>query len=687
LLCVRSPERKGENSTMYREISRLLTRTLALLISSGLLGTVAWGQGPVAKPSGPTKRIPAATPSATGSPAGAKPSVELTAEDLSAFLDGFMPQQLEQADISGAVVAVVKDGKLLFAKGYGYSDYEKKVPVSAENTLFRPGSVSKLFTWTSVMQMVEQGKLDLDRDVNGYIDFKIPATFGKPLTLRDIMTHRSGLEETIKDLFVGSEKDLRPISQYLPAHLPKQIFPPGTIPAYSNYATTVAAYIVQRVSGEPFEDYVEHHIFQPLNMTRATFRQPLPDSLKSLMSNGYDRASQGPKPFEYVEVAPAGSLSASAESMSHFMIAHLQNGRYGDILILKPETAIQMHSRQNGWPPTMNAQALGFYEESRNGHRIIEHAGDTEVFHSDLHLILDSNVGLFVSYNSAGRDDVSPRTVLFQKFLDRYFPDSTENVPTLATAAEDARQVAGLYEISRRFETNILAMSTLLGEARVEVDKKDNTIFLSDAFKNANGQPKHFREVGPMLFRDVDGQDKMAFVPDAHGRLVAYIDFPFMVFQKVESTLDKTYVNYIVLGFSLGVIALTILLWPVAAILRWHYAKLLALDSRAKHMRTIVRIICFVDLLFVAGFALAITALEKPGGFGAHADLWLHLVQTMGVLGGLGALFAILNALVSWTDKQQWIWYRVWNVLLGVACVGAFWFAYHWHLLNFNLTY
>jgi CubicO group peptidase (beta-lactamase class C family) len=672
---------------MYREISRMLTRALALLISSWLLGTVAWGQGPAAKPPGPTKGIPAATPSDTGSPAGAKSSLELTAEDLSAFLDGFMPQQLEQADISGAVIAVVKDGKLLFAKGYGYSDYEKKVPVSAENTLFRPGSVSKLFTWTSVMQMVEQGKLDLDRDVNGYIDFKIPATFGKPTTLRDIMTHRSGLEETIKDLFVGSEKDLRPISQYLPAHLPKQIFPPGTIPAYSNYATTVAAYIVQRVSGEPFEDYVEHHIFQPLNMTRATFRQPLPDSLKSMMSNGYDRASQGPKPFEYVEVAPAGSLSASAESMSHFMIAHLQNGRYGDVLILKPETAIQMHSRQNGWPATMNAQALGFYEESRNGHRIVGHAGDTEVFHSDLHLILDSNVGLFVSYNSAGRDDASPRTVLFQKFLDRYFPDSTENVPTLATAAEDTRQVAGLYEISRRFETNILAMSTLLGEARVEVDKKDNSIFLSDAFKNANGQPKHFREVGPMLFRDVDGQDKIAFVRDARGRLVAYIDFPFMVFQKVESTLDKTYINYILLGFSLGVIALTILLWPVAAILRWHYAKPLALDSRAKRMRTIVRIICFVDLLFIAGFALAITALEKPGGFGAHADFWLHLVQTLGVLGGLGAIFAILNALVSWTDKRQWIWYRVWNVLLGGACVGAFWFAYHWHLLNFNLTY
>jgi CubicO group peptidase (beta-lactamase class C family) len=611
----------------------------------------------------------------------------MTVEDISAFMDGFMPQQLEQADIAGAVVAVVKDGKLLFARGYGYSDYEKKIPVSVDNTLFRPGSVSKLFTWTCVMQLVEQGKLDLDRDVNDYLDFKIPATFGKPTTLRDIMTHRSGLEETIKELFVGSEKDLHPIAQYLPAHLPKQIFPPGTIPAYSNYATTVAAYIVQRVSGQQFEDYVEQHIFLPLNMTHATFRQPLPENLKPLMSNGYSRASQGPKPFEWVEVAPAGSVSASAESMTHFIIANLQNGRYGDVQILKPETAVQMHSRQGGWPSTMNAQCLGFYEESRNGHRIIGHAGDTEVFHTDLHLMLDDNVGFFVSYNSAGRDDVSPREVLFQKFLDRYFPPPALNEQTMSTAADDAKNVAGLYEVSRGFRTNVLAALTVLGETKIVVDTKDNTIFLEDAFKNANGVPKHFREVGPMLFREVDGQDKLAFVKGSDGRLICYIDFPFMVFQKIEHALDKTILNYVILGFSLGVIVLTLLLWPLSASLRWHYGKPLTLDSRFRRMRRILRVVCALDVLVFVGFAVAFSWLEKPGGLGHSGDFWIHVLQVIGLLGGIGALYAIFAAAVTWTDKQQWVWYRVWSVLLAVACVGCFWFMYHWHLLNFDLHY
>src|SRR5262245_27826775 len=133
---------------------------------------------------------------------------ELTAGDLEAFLDGMMPAQLERENIAGAVISVVKDGKLLFAKGYGYADTEKRRPVTADSTLFRPGSISKLFTWTSVMQLVEQGKLDLDKDVNSYIDFQVPPAFGKPVTLRDIMTHTAGFEETARDLFVADAKHL-----------------------------------------------------------------------------------------------------------------------------------------------------------------------------------------------------------------------------------------------------------------------------------------------------------------------------------------------------------------------------------------------------------------------------------------------------------------------------------------------
>ena len=663
-----------------------------ILAGCGLLGGQLCAQEQkAAAPKSPTataKSAPAASAAAANaSSAAAVRGQELTAADLSAFLDGLIPQQIEKADIAGAVVAVVKDGKVLFEKGYGYSDAEKKTPVSPQDTLFRPGSISKTFTWTAVMQQVEQGKLNLDADVNQYLDFKIPPTFGKPTTLRDIMTHRSGLEETIKDLFVGEEKLLTPMAKYLPSHLPKQIFAPGTVPAYSNYATTVAAYIVQRVSGQDFNDYLDEHFFKPLNMTRATFRQPLPESLKPFMSSGYDLGSGKPKHFEWVEVAPAGSLSASAESMAHWMIMHLQNGRYGDAQILKPETAIQMHARQDGWPASMNAMCLGFYEQNLNGHRVISHGGDTEMFHSDLFLILDSNAGLFVSYNSAGRPDHGDaRGDLYIKFMDRYFPAPPVKEAALATAKEDAQSVAGPYKISRRFETNILAVTTVLGEAKIVADPKDNTIYLDGFLKKENGQPRHFREIAPMVFGNVDGPEKLAFMKDSNGRRVCYLDYPFMVFQEVDAALDKQAFNYVVIGLGIGVVVLTILFWPVSAILRKHYRVSLMLDPAARKWRRWAKIACIVNLIYLIGFLWIFTLLQKLE-LGSGGDFKLHLLQVIGVLGGIGTLITVIAAIKSWADSTQWVWYKIWNTLLAIGCVGFIWFLVHWHLLNFNLNY
>jgi CubicO group peptidase (beta-lactamase class C family) len=432
----------------------------------------------------PVTRIAKAAPrnSSAGGPAVLPPSLppaQLTQADLTAFFDGLVPLQIERDDIAGAVVAVVRDGKVIFAKGYGYADLAKKKPVSAEDTLFRCGSISKLFTWTAVMQLVEQGKTNLDADINQYLDFKIPEPFGKPITMRNLMTHTPGFEETIRDLITVDPKHTRSLRDYLVDHEPKEIFRPGTTGAYSNYGATLAGYIVQRVSGQPFDDYIEQHIFVPLGMTHATFRQPLPKDLQPLMSQGYERASGGAKEFEVVTPFPAGSVAISAMDITHFMIAQLNNGTYNQpdlrrmqvrcpqgapncqgapvplVQILSAQTAILMHSRQYAPDPRVNATCLGFYEETRNGHRIIGHGGDTQYFHSDLHLILDANTGLFVSYNSAGRGDVAPRGPLFEKFLDRYFPYTPPATNPLATAAADARAVRGSYIPSRRSQTNI----------------------------------------------------------------------------------------------------------------------------------------------------------------------------------------------------------------------------------------
>ncbi|MGZ4866796.1 MAG: serine hydrolase domain-containing protein, partial [Candidatus Angelobacter sp.] len=414
---------------------------------------------------------PAPQPPTAGESRVTEPPHELTVADVHAFLDGFVPMQLEREDIAGAVVLVVKDGAIFFAKGYGYSDVEKRTPVTVDATLFRPGSVSKLFTWTAVMQLVEQGKLDLDRDINEYLDFKVPAKFDKPITLRNIMTHTPGFEEQIKDLISEEATPIATLKQHLVTHIPERIFPPGSTPAYSNYGASLAGYIVERVSGRPFNDYVNDNIFKPLGMAHSSFAQPLPAELKGLMSTGYKLGSGKPKPFEIIEEAPAGGLAATAADMARFMIAHLQNGKIENAQILRPETAAQMHSRQFGLSPALNGMCLGFYEEARNGRRIIGHGGDTVYFHSDLHLMLENGIGFFVSYNSAGKGEISPRSALWYHFLDRYFPYTPPKIEKLASAEADAKTVAGRYLTSRRSESSFLKVGAVEENVRVTPDE------------------------------------------------------------------------------------------------------------------------------------------------------------------------------------------------------------------------
>src|SRR5690349_8256005 len=199
----------------HSKSGRLRRGICAVAVVFFVLTTASWGQKPQTNPLAP-KTKPAEHPEQVPQTG----THEMTADDVSAFLDGIMPQQLGRSDVAGVVISIVKDGKVLFAKGYGYSDVAKRTPVSADGTLFRPGSISKLFTWTAVMQLVEQGKLDLDRDVNDYLDFKIPPAFGKPITLRNVMTHTPGFEEALQELFVADAKDLKPLGEYVKEHLP-----------------------------------------------------------------------------------------------------------------------------------------------------------------------------------------------------------------------------------------------------------------------------------------------------------------------------------------------------------------------------------------------------------------------------------------------------------------------------------
>lgn len=656
-----------------------MKKLTAFIIFGSLLSAAVWGQVPNL-PKAPN-REENKQPAPGKIPAGVH---ELTAQDLEAFLDGIVPLQLERDDIAGATIAVVKDGRLLFAKGYGYADYEKKKRVSAEETLFRPGSVSKLFTWTAVMQLVEQGKLDLDRDVNAYLDFQIPDAYGQPITLKNILTHTPGFEEQIKDLFtVGSESPN--LGAYLKTHIPKRIYPPGIVPAYSNYGAALAGYVVERVSGHPFNEYIEANIFKPLGMTHSTFAQPLPLALAPNMSNGYQLASDGPKPFEMVVAFPAGSLSSTGADMARFMLAHLQDGQLGDARMLRPETARLMHSRLFALDPAANAMAYGFYEESRNGHRIIGHAGDTQYFHSDLHLIPDSGVGFFVSHNSLGSGNPPARTTLWEMFLDRYLPNTAPPPPTLGSAKEDAKAVSGTYMLSRRSNSSFLKVATLLSE--FTVSSVEAGMIEVAQLTGPNGKPKRWREVAPMTFLEENGHDKLIFKPDQSGRMQMVLYYPFFVGQRV-GVFENNRVLLVAIGISLLIMLLTLVLWPVAFFVRRHYGHKLGLTKWERLLRIVVRIVFALDLLFIGGMTgLVVYASKHIEFLSDRGNTWFHLAQVIGVLGAIGTLVVLYNAIQSWRNREKSIWGKLQATLFVLVCLGFLWFAFVGNLLHFSSNY
>ncbi|MEP6885923.1 MAG: serine hydrolase domain-containing protein [Gammaproteobacteria bacterium] len=615
-------------------------------------------------------------------------TVPLTAGDVNVWLDGYMPHALKVADIAGAVVVVVKDGEVLTERGFGYSDVAKRAVVDPRLTLFRPGSVSKLVTWTAVMQLVEQGKIDLDADVNAYLDFKIPPREDKPVTMRNLMQHTAGFEEQAKGIISEDPKSLG-FDALLKQWVPERVFAPGMTPAYSNYGASLAGYIVQRLSGEPFDAYVEKHIFEPLHMEHSSFRQPLPPVLVPLMSQGYTLGSVEPHPFEIIGPAPAGAMSSPGEDMAHFMIAHLQGGEYLGNRILRAETAATMHDSPLTLLPPLNRMELGFFETNINGHEVIGHLGDTDYFHTSLHLFLKENVGFYVSFNSLGKDGAagSLRTALFDDFADRYFPAAKPDARVDApTAALHAAMLEGHWINSRGSQSNFLAAIGFISQIKVGLDDKGRLVL---PFTGVNGQPRQWTEVSPYLWYDLDDHERLA-AKVIDGKAVRFsIDLlsPFMVFQRVPWYQDAAWLLPLLIG-SATALLLTALLWPVAAIVRRRFSATLALDGRSLAVFRGSKIGAIL-LLAGLGFWMALLTwmLKDNNNLGAKADSVLHLVQLFGIAAfSVGALLILRNLRTVWSGQRRWP-AKVWSMLLALAATTVLWVGFAFHLIGFGSNY
>lgn len=598
---------------------------------------------------------------------------------LESYMDGLVNTYMHENDIAGATVGIIKDGEPVLLKGYGYADIAKEKRVDPDSTLFRIGSVSKMFVWTAIMQLVEDDKLALDVDINQYLkDFQIPETYEQPITLHHLMTHSAGFEEYFLGLFAKDTTRLKPLGEILSEELPARVRPPGVYSSYSNHGTGMAAYIVEQVSGMAFEDYVEKHIFEPLKMDHSTFRQPVPKELEPYLSKGY--ALEGgelvEKDFEYIPLGPVGAASVTAEDMLHFVQAHLQYGQFRGSTILDSTTAQQMQSPALRHAKSVNPMRYGFIDHSQNGVEIIGHGGDTIFFHSSMMLFPKQNLGFFLSFNSAKGGGTRGR--LFADFVDHYFPEEDTTVDTLQMSRQELQRFGGSYRANRYPHERLTYIVALFGSNDVMVTD-DGMLKTMES-----GKANYWFPIDSLAFQNTKRSEVIAFEENSKGKITHMYrdDLPIMAFEKVPFASSQS-LHYTLFGLTGGAFLVTLIYWPLAYGIRKRYR----LGMTAKpplpfFKKATAWVNAFVILLFIIWVGISLASSDGGIVYGLSASLKVAFVLPL-----ISLLMVLLMGYYTykiWENSESGIWSRLWYSLLFILSASLIWQCYYWNLLGFQ---
>lgn len=507
-----------------------------------------------------------------------RPGKNINAHSLAFFFDEKVPVIMEEYHLAGVSLGVADKSGTLFEKGYGFSSLESKKKVEADTTLFRAGSVTKLFVWTSIMQLEQEGLLSLDDPVNQYLDFSIPDNFEEPIRIIDLMNHTPGFEDRIFGLFVSDERDLKSLREVV-MDVPGRIRSPGVEVSYSNYGAMLAAYIVQRITGERFEDYVRTHIMDPLKMKSSTLEQSSANEMFNALSHrisvgysyGGDFSAMG---FEYVQGAPAGSLSTTTTDMLRFLRAHLRAGELDGRRILSEETVMKMREWTFRQDPRGNGTAHGFLELYANPHPMIGHGGDTRYFHSIAGIMPADNIVFYISTNtSTGSMAIQDLT---KTFLNRFFPvpsgnaliqkmgDGNDRGEKSRNDTNEYAEYEGTYRINRRPESDPSKLISLFMLANVQ-SKKEGLEICSLLSPESN----LYVEIDPDIFQQADGSERVIFLRDDSGEIQSfYLNMiPVFLFHRV-SLIEHPGVNFVIFLTAI-LLTVTILIFPPFGVVRF----------------------------------------------------------------------------------------------------------------------
>lgn len=624
----------------------------------------------------------------------AQDSSRIDPHEIAAFADDFFSTHMEAMHVPGAVFVVVEDGQIVLSRGYGYADLESNKPVIPEQTLFRVGSVSKLFTATAAMQLYEQGRLDLHEDINTYlVRFKIPATYPEPVTVAHLLTHGAGFDSRTIGTVSRSEAELPTLGDHLAVRRPPRVRPAGTVISYSNYGIALAGYVVEVVSGMPFEQYVRQHILQPLEMHQSSFR-PHPD-VAGDPAIGYLYQPPDiyrPAQLEYLNLPPVGQLTATAMDMANFMIAQLQHGRFKNTRILEEATARQMQQRQFAHHPRLPGWCYGFNENFTNGRRTIGHAGGISGIWSYLLLVPGEQTGFFVSQNGGG-DFLAP--ALVEAFMDEFFPGSaqTSDAPVQRAPSAPLETLAGRYRFTVYPHATIGKLRLLREVPKVEVRMQEGGVLTVQNHHGGHIQlpPGPYVQIAPLLFRQVDGECRLAFRRDEQGRvthLLSDAHWDAISYERL-SWYDRPILHLALLAFCLLVFLSACIGWPIGALIRRLRRREVVstrppetVRRRARRARLCAGLTCALALAMLLALACYLYLSPPALAYGELGAIPFLLVLPLITTALTMCLLVFL--VLSWKDRYWGLFARLHYTLVVVAAVSLIPFLWYWNLLGFN---
>ena len=605
--------------------------------------------------------------------------------EFQSFMDTIFQKKIKEQHVPGAVITVVKDGQIIFSKGYGYSDLEKKIPMNADKTLVRTASVSKLFTYTAMMQLCEQGKIDLKANVNQYLKgYNLKNEYSTPVTVEQLLTHTSGIDDNrIADLS-KDKKDLVPMNDFLKKHLPKVVREPGSIINYSSYDAALAGGIIEQVSGKPLSNFIEDNIFKPLEMKNSILDR---DMNPKGLAQGYEYEGGKlvkAKPLEgYFNNYAIGGVISTSDDMAKFMIAQLNNGVYKDKRILEERTAINMHKQHATFDVRLPGMAYGFNEKFIKGYRAIEHLGySPDNIYSDMTLFPDENLGVFISINQ-GMNNVPDGVVA--AMVEKYLPKKAEikDKKIISTAKTNLKDFVGTYRFSETPRSTFHKADAFPEGQDLTVSLKDEkTLSLTgrDVFIG-NKYTTTITEVEPLVFKRSDNEEYVVFKKNKTGKI-------YYLAQQQDSwhgTYEKLkWYELSSVQVSIAIFCLIVFLAAVIfSVARMLYIIIKRKGSELNYLKKSLLGISFaISFLNIFFLGMALFVLGEPTRYGMSIEA--KLLLCVPILSLFLNLLFLVYIVLDWMKKSSKLCGRVYYLIIAFTGILYIWLLNYWNFFGFK---